>query len=77
MKCNICLEDIFMFSYKSKCKCNLHYHYECIEEWYRYKNCCIICKKKDNTNIQYIKSKLYETIILFIFIFCIILYNFI
>ena len=69
MKCSICLDEIYLFAYKSNCKCNLYYHYDCIEEWYKYNKCCIICKKKDNRNIQYIKSKLYETTTLYIYIF--------
>ena len=68
MKCNICFDNIYIFYYKSKCKCNLYYHYECIEEWYKYNNCCIYCKKKDNTNIQYIKTKLYENCVFIILI---------
>ena len=47
MMCNICLDNIYIYYYKSKCKCNLYYHYECIEEWYKYKKICIYCKKGD------------------------------
>jgi len=75
MICNICLDKINIFYYKSKCNCKNYYHYECIEEWYTYNPCCITCKKKDNTNITIVKNILYEKIfsiiyfILFLFLF--------
>ena len=67
MICNICLDKINLFYYKSKCSCKNYYHYECIEEWYTYNPCCITCKKKDNTNITIVKNILYEKILFIIY----------
>jgi len=76
MICNICLDKINIFYYKSKCKCKNYYHFECIEEWYTYNRCCITCKKKDNTNITIIKNRLYEKILFIIYFILFLLFIF-
>ena len=46
MKCSICFDDIYLPYFKNNCNCKVYYHLECINEWCKIKNRCILCKKK-------------------------------
>ena len=80
LQCSICLEPIYVFYHKNKsCKCNLRYHINCIKKWYKIinKQECIICKKKDTTDLyklENIFNKGYEILIHMILILFIIVY---
>ncbi len=79
MICGICFEPIYFIHYSSnQCKCKVQYHYSCINNWYKTNNCCVLCKKKDNTNIELKISKIYYILNnIFIIILITVFYGFI
>jgi len=78
--CGICHEDLYIYYYKSnKCECNVRYHINCIIKWHKINNVCIYCKKKININLEKIKNRYLEHLIVLIIIIIIIitiLFNF-
>ena len=52
--CMICLEPIDYYGI-TKCNCKIYVHKECIDNWLKLYNKCIICKNK--LNFQRCKSK--------------------
>ena len=73
--CGICHEDIYIYYYKSnQCKCNVRYHYDCIIEWHKINKTCIYCKQKVNIDLNKIKNRYIEKLIIFINIIFIILF---
>ena len=65
--CGICQEDIYIYYYKSKqCNCNIRYHLDCIIEWHKINKTCIYCKQKMNIDLNKIKNRYIENIIILI-----------
>ena len=64
MQCAICFDNIYFPYFKNNCECKVYYHLECIDEWYKIKNRCIICKKKYNKKnlkkLKNIHNKIYQ-----------------
>ena len=72
--CGICQEDIYIYYYKSKqCDCNVRYHLDCIIEWHKINKTCIYCKQKMNIDLNKIKNRYIENIIILIIILIIII----
>ena len=72
--CGICQEDIYIYYYKSKqCDCNVRYHLDCIIEWYKINKTCIYCKQKMNIDLNKIKNRYIDNIIILIIILIIII----
>ena len=74
--CGICHDDLYFYYYKSnKCDCNVRYHLNCIIKWHIINKTCIYCKKKININLNKIKNKYIENVIILLsFILIIIIY---
>lgn len=79
LKCNICMEPIYIFyytrytnkniinpDYSNKCNCKLYFHIDCILEWYKYSRKCIICNKVDLKTNQEIRKQYNKSMELFI-----------
>ena len=75
-ECSICLNKIYVFYHKNKsCKCNFYYHINCINTWYKVskKKECIICKKKDTTDLDKLEKR-FNNVYEFLFQFLTILF---
>jgi len=64
MICGICLDRIYLFYHKCNCKCNSYYHKSCINNWYKIRETCPICKKHQTAKKQ---EKRPSSVLLFVF----------
>jgi hypothetical protein len=73
--CPICLDKIQIFYYKSKnCNCNIRYHNECVIKWHKISKTCIYCGKKINIDLNKIRNKYYEYIVIILNLIIILFY---